>query len=120
MIERRNREVCGAEPPLREQGAEDVDRLVAALHRLGQVHSRPESGLRALDTRVRLVDRRRERSCVGRFALCALDGVLEGQGRLCQSGIQPRDPISSTASAAHMRSRTPVTVSSPRSTIHGW
>ena len=92
IIERRNRKVCGGKSPLREQRTEDVDRLVAALHRLGQVDSRPVSRLRPLDTRVRLVDRRRERSCVGSVALCAPDGVLEGQGRLCKGGIQPRDP----------------------------
>ena len=91
MIERRNRKVCGGKSPLREQRTEDVDRLVAALHRLGQVDSRPVSRLRALDTRVRLVDRRRERSCVGGFTLCAPDGVLEGQ-RLCKGGIRPPDP----------------------------
>jgi hypothetical protein len=90
MIERRNREVCGGKSPLREQRTEDVDRLVAALHRLGQVDSRPVSRLRPLDTRVRLLDRRCERSCVGSVTLGAPDGVLEGQGRLCEGGIQPR------------------------------
>jgi hypothetical protein len=92
MIERRNCEICGGESPLREQRTEDVDRLVAALHRLGQVDSRPEPGLRALDTRVRLLDRRRERPSVWGFSLCALDSFLEGQGRLCKGGVRPSNP----------------------------
>jgi hypothetical protein len=84
-----NREIRGREPPLREQRAEDEDRLIAALHGLGHVDPRPESRLRSLDTRVRFVDRRRERPCVGGFALCASDCVLERQGRLCQRWSHP-------------------------------
>jgi hypothetical protein len=89
MVQRGNREIRGGEPPLREQRAEDEDRLIAALHGLGHVDPRPESRLRSLDTRVRFVDRRRERPCVGGFALCASDCVLERQGRLCQRWSHP-------------------------------
>ena len=87
MIERGNRKVGGRESPLRKQRAEDVDRLVAALHRLGQVDTRPVPRLRPLDAGTRLLDRRGQRSGVGRVALGAPDGVLERQGRLCEGRI---------------------------------
>jgi hypothetical protein len=43
MVQRGNREIRSGEPSLREQRAEDEDRLIAPLNGLGHVESRPES-----------------------------------------------------------------------------
>ena len=82
MVERIDREVRSGETSLRQQRAEDEDRLIAALDALGDVDTRKETGACLADTLGCLVVGGRERTRRGRRGPRTLHGFAEREWRL--------------------------------------
>ena len=96
MIERAEREVGGRELALGQQGAEDEDRLIAALPRLGEVHLGQEAGARLPDALRRLALRSRELPASGfcararAMASVSVSGVWAAAGAVSQTAATRR------------------------------
>jgi hypothetical protein len=82
IVERIDREVRSGETSLRQQRAEDEDRLIAALDALGDVDTRKETGACLANTLGCLVVGGRERTRRGRRGPRTLHGFAEREWRL--------------------------------------
>ena len=102
MIECIGAEVVFGEAPLRQQRAEHVNRLIAALHALDHIDPRQPGTLRLTDPHARLrfgLERRARRRVGG---TCLVDRVGQRQPVLCRGGRRKRRESDDEKAEAHL------------------